>query len=82
VGRCVRPLVQQHSEIRFVTPDDRHSGQDVTKLNKRKEVYEQVRQRNPGRWTRQTRNWEPIEIVRLNQNEKGPPKRAFIGEAA
>ncbi len=24
------------------------------------------RQKKPSRWTRQIRNWEPIEIVRLN----------------
>ena len=52
-----------HSEIRFVTPDDRHYGQEEAILNKRKEVYAQARQKNPGRWSGQTRNWEPVEIV-------------------
>ena len=59
-----------HSEIRFVTPDDRHYGQEKGILSRRKEVYELARQKNPGRWTRQTRNWEPIEIVLLNPAPK------------
>jgi hypothetical protein len=72
----------QHSEIRFVTPDDRHYGREAAKLNHRKEVYEQARQRNPGRWTRQTRNWEPVEIVRLNPERKRSPEEDLCDEAA
>lgn len=72
----------QHSEIRFVTPDDRHYGREAAKLSKRKEVYEQARQRNPGRWTGQTRNWEPIEIVRLNPDRKRSPEEDLCSEAA
>jgi transposase InsO family protein len=62
----------RHSEIRFVTPDERHYGKEKTILDKRKGVYELARQKNPNRWTRQTRNWEPIEVVILNP----APKRA------
>ncbi len=62
----------RHSEIRFVTPDERHYGQEKAILDKRKDVYELARKKNPGRWIRQTRNWEPIEIVILNP----APKRA------
>jgi len=72
----------QHSEIRFVTPDDRHYGREAAKLNHRKEVYEQARQRNPGRWSRQTRNWEPVEIVRLNPERKRSPEEDLCDEAA
>jgi transposase InsO family protein len=74
--------VHQHSEIRFVTPDDRHYGREAAKLNKRKEVYEQARQKNPGRWTRQTRNWAPIETVRLNPEKKRSPEEDLCDEAA
>jgi putative transposase len=62
----------RHSEIRFVTPDERHYGQEKAILDKRKDVYELARQKNPNRWTSQIRNWEPIEIVILNP----APKRA------
>ena len=46
------------------------SGLEKGILNRRKEIYELARQKNPGRWTRQTRNWEPIEIVLLNPAPK------------
>ena len=55
-----------HSEIRFVTPDDRHFGREEALLKQRREVYEQARRRNPTRWSGPTRNWEPVAIVRLN----------------
>ena len=71
-----------HSEIRFVTPDDRHYGQETTILNQRKEVYEQARQKNPDRWTRQTRNWESIATVQLNPERKRPSKEDLCKEAA
>ena len=71
-----------HSEIRFVTPDDRHYGRETAKLNKRKEVYEQARQKTPERWAQQTRNWEPVEIVRLNPERKRPSEEDLCSEAA
>ena len=72
----------QHSEIRFVTPDDRHYGREADKLKQRKEVYELARQKNPGRWTRQTRNWDPVETVRLNPERKKAPEEALCSDAA
>jgi putative transposase len=55
-----------HSEIRFVTPDDRHFGREEAILTSRHEVYEQARRRNPNCWSGRTRNWEPVTVVRLN----------------
>ena len=55
-----------HSGIQFVTPDDRHYGREEDILSQRHQVYEQARQRNPGRWSGPTRNWDPVEEVRLN----------------
>jgi transposase InsO family protein len=71
-----------HSEIRFVTPDDRHSGQEPSILNKRKKVYAQAQQKNPNRWAKQTRNWEPVQIVRLNPERKRSPEEDLCEEAA
>jgi transposase InsO family protein len=56
----------RHSGIRYVSPEQRHSGQDKKILAQRHAVYQQARQRNPSRWSRQTRNWTPIEAVALN----------------
>lgn len=56
----------QHSAIKFVTPQQRHSGQEKTILEQRKTVYELARQKRPDRWARKTRNWTPIGAVWLN----------------
>lgn len=55
-----------HSGIRFVTPADRHSGREQEVLNQRTRVYEEARRRNPGRWSGNVRNWEPVAEVYLN----------------
>jgi len=59
----------RHSAIRYVTPNQRHDGEDRTILSQRKVVYEAARTRNPARWSGAIRNWERIENVWLN-----PPK--------
>lgn len=56
----------RHSGIRYVTPAERHSGNDTQILEKRKAVYEAARQKHPERWTGSTRNWSPITTVWLN----------------
>lgn len=58
--------VHLHSAIRFVTPDDRHSGRDLLLLERRRQVYERARRRHPERWSGATRSWEHIEVVQLN----------------
>ena len=54
------------STIGYVTPQDRHTGRDKAILAKRRKVYEKARQRNPERWSGHTRNWNRVEVVRLN----------------
>lgn len=55
-----------HSGIRFVTPAQRHHGQDVAILDHRHQVYEAARDRRPERWTGRTRNWSRPGDVILN----------------
>lgn len=55
-----------HSGIRFVTPDDRHFGREKTILANRRSLYEKARLKNPNRWTKNIRNWNPVETVYLN----------------
>lgn len=55
-----------HSRIRFVTPAQRHRGEDKMILKKRHELYKQAKQKRPERWARNTRNWEPVGAVNLN----------------
>ncbi len=59
-----------HSGIRFVTPDDRHTGREEEILKQRQRVYERARRGNPGRWSGATRNWQPIKTVYLNPEKR------------
>lgn len=56
----------RHSGIRYVSPAQRHAGEDRAILAARHALYAEARQRNPNRWSRHTRNWEPIGVVTLN----------------
>ncbi|MFM5363959.1 integrase core domain-containing protein [Aeromonas veronii] len=56
----------RHSRIGFVTPGERHRGEDKALLAKRHEVYQAAREANPARWRGQTRNWTPVGTVMLN----------------
>jgi len=55
-----------HSSIRFVTPMQRHTGQDADILAKRNQVYLNAQTKNPGRWSGAIRNWGQITEVQLN----------------
>jgi transposase InsO family protein len=67
----------RHSGIRYVSPGQRHSGDDQTILAARHELYLQARQRNPARWSSTTRNWSHIGAVTLN-----PERDAVVNMAA
>ena len=56
----------RHSGIKFVTPQQRHTGLDIKVLEKRDMVYVAARNLNPLRWTSNTRNWIPVGNVELN----------------
>lgn len=59
-----------HSSIRFITPDDRYYGYEQQILANRRRVYEKARCRYPSRWSKNTRNWNPVRLVRLNPEKK------------
>ena len=56
----------RHSGIRYVTPGQRHCGEDHAILAARHALYLQARERNPARWSGLTRDWSPIGPVTLN----------------
>jgi putative transposase len=67
----------RHSGIRYVSPAQRHAGEDRAILAARHAVYLQARARNPARWSRHTRNWTPIGAVTLN-----PEKDSVVGNVS
>jgi putative transposase len=56
----------RHSAIRYVTPEQRHSGHESQILARRHELYRRARHKHPRRWTTTTRNWTPVGAVLLN----------------
>lgn len=56
----------RHSRIGFVTPSERHRGDDCAILAKRHELYQRQRSVRPERWSGNTRNWQPAGVVTLN----------------
>lgn len=60
----------RHSRIKFVTPAQRHRGEDKAILEKRHHVYKLAKAKHPQRWSGKTRNWEPIDYVTLNPERK------------
>jgi transposase InsO family protein len=58
--------VHRHSALKFVTPGQRHRGEDSAILNQRHSLYENAKARSPERWSGQSRNWSSVEVVYLN----------------
>lgn len=79
----------RHSGLKFVTPSQRHRGEDREILSQRDRIYQEAQKRNPERWSGKTRDWTPIGKVTLNPqkepirndqnlNEKDPEKKRQI----
>lgn len=61
----------KHSKLRFVTPHQRHTGQDDVILAKRKLRMEAAKAANPNRWgKRDVRNCEPVGPTTLNPEKE------------
>ena len=56
----------RHSALKYVTPSQRHRGEDRLLHERRRQLYEAARSKQPERWARQTRNWQLSEAVYLN----------------
>lgn len=57
----------RHSAIRFVTPQQRHSGEAAAICHQRTLVYEQARERHPRRWSQAVRCWRQPDVVWINE---------------
>lgn len=61
--------VHRHSALKFVTPGQRHRGEDIEILRQRSSLYEVKKAQRPERWSGSTRNWEHQKTVFLNPNK-------------
>ena len=59
-----------HSGLKFVTPEQRHLGLDKAILEQRHQLYQVAKQKNPLRWSGQTRNWVLPKVITLNPDRK------------
>lgn len=60
----------RHSRIKFVTPAQRHRGEDKAILQQRDNVYDLAKSKHPERWSGNTRDWNPIGNVTLNPEKE------------
>lgn len=67
----------RHSALKFVSPGQRHRGEDDAILLQRGEVYTAARNANPARWSGPTRNWDRVESVSLNP---GRPLKSEVSD--
>ena len=72
----------RHSGLKFVTPMQRHRGEDVAILEERKRVYEAAKALKPERWSGDIRNWTPVGEVWLNPPRKKAEKAVEISTMA
>ena len=70
----------RHSGIRYVSPAQRHAGEDQAILAARHDVYLRARELNPARWSGDTRNWSPVGAVTLNPERDSVIKTHLAGQ--
>jgi len=56
----------RHSALKFVTPGQRHRGEDHELLRQRKALYTAAKASRPERWSGDYRTWSRPEVVTLN----------------
>lgn len=66
--------VHKHSGINFVTPIQKHTGEEKQILEQRDNVFKQAKARNPNRWSGETRNWSASGAVWLNPEKSAEEK--------
>lgn len=67
----------RHSGLKFVTPNQRHTGQDHEVLEHRKIVCEKAKALTPQRWSGETRNWKLEPHVWLNPSKDVKESKAI-----
>ena len=63
-------LEHLHSGLKFITPNQRHTGGDREIMKNRHSVYLKAREKHPERWSGKTRDWDLPTLVTLNAYRK------------
>lgn len=58
--------LHKHSALKFVTPAQRHRGEDKAILAARQAFYQSLKSERPDRWRTNTRNWNHEPQMTLN----------------
>ncbi len=74
--------IHRHSALKFVTPGQRHRGEDIAILEQRRALYEASRAQRPERWSGSSRNWEHERVVFLNPNNSTQKEVKIKAKAA
>lgn len=74
--------VHRHSGIRFVTPAERHGGQERVILANRQAIYTEAKHHHPERWSGPIRNWTPKGAVWLNPDNADRPEKTLLENVA
>jgi len=74
--------VHRHGSIGFVTPEQRHTGEDVAILAARKRLYAREKAANPSRWSGKARAWVAPTIVWLNPENDEAANEDVVKETA
>ena len=72
----------RHSGIRFVTPAERHGGQEQAILVNRQHVYTEAKRLHPERWSCAIRNWTPVGAVWLNPDKEDRSEEKLLENVA
>jgi transposase InsO family protein len=68
----------KHRNLKFVSPAQRHRGEERSLFAQRTALYEQARAKHPARWSGNIRNWSLPKEVWLNR----PAQENVLREAA
>jgi putative transposase len=70
-----------HSALKYVTPDQRHRGEASALLQQRTQVYQMAREKNPQRWSGETRDWTLGSTVYLNPERVQAQEKEYMKAA-
>lgn len=72
----------RHSALKFVTPGQRHRGEDQEILRQRTALYAAAKASRPERWSGDCRNWSRPAVVTLNLQKSSQDRLLLKQNAA